>query len=316
MLCDVKMAASAGSGVHPALRDPWEAALEGSGWVMALLTATEGPAYRRPGAAMAISPEGDCAGGITSGCVEADLILRAEAVRAGGGPQHLRYGEGSPFFDLKLPCGGAVEIRLFAPRERAVLREAARLKAERRAFALTLSPEGDLSLGPWRATGRSGADFALGFRPQPRFLTFGTGPEAAVFAHLARSLGYDQLLLSHDEASLEAAAASGCATRLLRSARDLADLAVDEGCAATLFYHDHDHEPEILRRLLETPAFYIGAQGGRSTQAARLMRLAEMGASPEALKRLRGPIGLAPSSRDPKTLAVSVLAEILDLAQP
>jgi xanthine dehydrogenase accessory factor len=39
-----------------------------------------------------------------------------------------------------------------------------------------------------------------------------------------------------------------------------------------------------------------------------------MGVPAEQLARLRGPIGLIPSARDPGTLAVSVLAEIIATA--
>lgn len=94
---------------------------------------------------------------------------------------------------------------------------------------------------------------------------------------------------------------------------DLDALKIDADSAAVLFYHDHDYEPAILSYLLTTPAFYIGAQGSRSTQRTRLMRLAEMGVSEEAMSRVRGPIGLIPSSRDPRMLAVSVLAEIIGI---
>lgn len=109
------------AATHPAMLDPWDAALEwGAGTVMAILTATHGPAYRNVGAALAIAHDGRFAGAITSGCVEADLILRAAQVREDGRVQNLRYGQGSQFFDLRLPCGGAVEIRLFVEGERFV----------------------------------------------------------------------------------------------------------------------------------------------------------------------------------------------------
>lgn len=295
MFCDVKIAPPSGEGGHPALRDPWEAALEaGPGAVLALLTATEGPAYRSLGAAMAIAPGGGFAGGITSGCVEADLLLRAEEVRASDEAQRLRYGAGSPFFDLKLPCGGAVEVLLFPLRDREALRALSRARAARRPMALRVSPDGALSLAPWRAAGFEGGDFLLGFRPPPRFFIFGAGPEAAVFADLVRSLDYGGVVFERPEDF---------------DARD-----IDADCAAVLFYHDHDREPEILRRLLETPAFYIGAQGGQAAQNRRLAHLAEMGVAAADLARIRGPIGLAPSAREPRLLAVSVLAEILDLA--
>jgi xanthine dehydrogenase accessory factor len=42
------------------------------------------------------------------------------------------------------------------------------------------------------------------------------------------------------------------------------------------------------------------------------MELEGMGLTEEQRARLRGPIGLVPSARDARTLAVSVLAEVLD----
>ncbi|WP_368344458.1 XdhC family protein [Pelagovum sp. HNIBRBA483] len=65
---------------------------------------------------------------------------------------------------------------------------------------------------------------------------------------------------------------------------------------------------------LATPAFYVGAQGSKKAQDARREMLASMGIAGETLERLRGPIGLIPSARDARTLAVSVLAEVLAVA--
>lgn len=300
--------------VHPALADPWDSALAmGPGTVMAVLTATHGPAYRNPGAAMAIGADGRMAGALSSGCIEADLALQARQVRADGRPRHLRYGQGSPFIDLRLPCGGAIEVMLFALRDVDVLAALSRARAARRQVALHLSPSGRLSLdhGGSSGGGSGGGGFAMTFRAPLRFAIFGAGAEATVFADLARSLGYDHLLISHEDQSLEVARAMGCAVRRLGDLSDVADLVPDDRCAALLFYHDHDHEPRILQRLLDRPAFYIGAQGSRATHAARLARLAELGVPAEARDRVRGPIGLIPSSRDPRLLAVSVLAEVV-----
>lgn len=311
MGCTWNLAAPA--ALHPALRDPWQAALDwGGDTVIAVLTATHGPAYRNPGAAMAIARDGGFAGAITSGCVEADLILRAAEVRLSGRPQTLRYGQGSPFFDLRLPCGGAIEVMLFPLRDPAVLHDLATARAARRPVSLLITPDGGLRLAPFRDTGPVPEGFAIGFRPDPRFVIFGAGPEAEVFADLVRSMGYDGLLVSHDAAGL-ARAAEGRTHRLTGLA-DIAGLGIDARTAAVLFYHDHDYEPEILRHLLATPAFYIGAQGSRATQATRLERLRDLGVAEQALARVRGPIGVLPSSRDPRTLALSVMAEIVATA--
>ncbi len=297
---------------HPAMLDPWALAAEGAeGTVLAVLTATHGPAYRDPGAAMAICADGRFAGAITSGCVEADLILRAAEVRETGAVENLRYGQGSPFFDLRLPCGGAVEIRLFPLRDPGVMADLGRARAERRPVSLAVSAEGRLALGDWQPTGQEGETFRLGFRPALRFLIFGAGAEAAAFARLVRGMGYDHLLLSHDEASLAPVRAEGSPVRLIGGLAGIGDLQADADTAVLLFYHDHDYEPAILARMVRTPAFFVGAQGSRATQASRLARLEEMGLSAAELGRIRGPIGLIPSSRDPKSLAISVLAQVV-----
>lgn len=302
----------ASSATHPALADPWETALVmGPGTVMAVLTATDGPAYRNPGTAMAIAADGRFAGALSSGCIEADLILHAATVRQTGTPLRLRYGQGSPFIDLRLPCGGGIEVTLFALRDSDVLADLSRARADRRPVTLHLSDKGRLSLVPTPGAAGGTGDFTMTFKPPIRFVVFGAGPEAAVFADLVQSLGYDHVLLSHDDHSLRVAEAMGCTTRRLGDLPDLADLVPDDRCAALLFYHDHDHEPQILQRLLDRPAFYIGAQGSRATQAARLDRLAAMGVPPQARDRVRGPIGLIPSARDPRLLAISVLAEVV-----
>jgi xanthine dehydrogenase accessory factor len=165
------------------------------------------------------------------------------------------------------------------------------------------------------ATGRAGDTLRIRFEPEIRFLVFGKGPEASTFAALVQSAGYPNLLVSPDTETLQAAGAAGCATRHLTRQAFPEDLAADHRTAVTLFFHDHEWEPPILMGALATPAFYIGAQGSRRARDARLMEMEAEGATPDDLARLRGPIGLIPSARDARTLAVSVLAEVLDVAR-
>ena len=66
---------------------------------------------------------------------------------------------------------------------------------------------------------------------------------------------------------------------------------------------------------LKSNAFYIGAKGSLRTRDARNAALLGMGIAKSELRRIHGPVGLIPSAREPGTLAVSVLAEILAEAQ-
>ena len=58
-----------------------------------------------------------------------------------------------------------------------------------------------------------------------------------------------------------------------------------------------------------------GAMGGRRANAARGAALLAAGVAPDALAALHAPIGLFHSSRDPDTLALSTLAEIVKVYQ-
>lgn len=300
---------------YPSLMDAWQAAETwGKGTILALLIATHGPAYRNAGTAMAISKDGQIAGAITSGCIEADLVLQAQAVRQSKKPLILRYGQGSPFIDLRLPCGGAIEVMLFEVAEPAILTVLNRSREERIAVTLSVSAEGLLSLSHDPAHAPSKSCHSLHFPPPLRFLIFGTGAEAVTFAALCSGLGYETQLLSPEESSILQAQARGLNAQHVTHAHRLSELRVDAATAIVLFYHDHDFEPEILRFALRTPAFFIGAQGSRSAQARRLEHLAELGVAAEDLQRLRGPIGVTPSTRDPRSLAISALAEIMALS--
>lgn len=92
-------------------RVPLKLLSQGDG-VLAIITGTEGASYRNTGTMMAFTPEGKRTGSLSSGCIEDDIADHAKAALTTGRAIALRYGIGSPFFDLKLPCGGGLSILL------------------------------------------------------------------------------------------------------------------------------------------------------------------------------------------------------------
>lgn len=297
-------------------RDPLRAILSApQGAVLAVIAGVEGPSYRPVGAMMAVFDPATRVGTLSSGCVEGDIALHAMEARDAGAPRLLRYGRGSPFADIQLPCGGGLDILLLPQPDLAVLRDLARRRAARTPCTLEVDvASGAMRLSDTGATGMQGDLLRVRFEPDLRFLVFGKGPEAATFAALVQSAGYPNMLLSPDVETLRDGAAVGCATRHLVEQAFPPDLAVDDRTAVVLFFHDHDWEPPILQGALRTPAFYIGAQGSQRARDARHLMLEGMGVPREQIARLRGPVGLIPSARDAGTLAVSVLAEVLATA--
>jgi len=282
--------------------------------VLAVITGVEGPSYRPVGAVMALFGEKRRVGTLSSGCIESDLGLHAETALASGRPVRLRYGRGSPFIDIQLPCGGGLDILLVPRPDKAVLAGLSRKQKNRSACTLVIDPNsGGLTLRDQGETGFAGSLFQVRFLPEIFFYVFGKGPEASTFTALVQSAGYPGLLLSPDAETLATGRQTGATTRHLKTAKLPKDIQPDPWSAVLLFFHDHEWEPPILKQALDSRAFYIGAQGSQRARDNRLAEVRSLGVSEAQLARLKGPIGLVPSARDARTLAVSVLAEVLSV---
>lgn len=298
-------------------KDPIQALLDRpDDAVLAIIAGVEGPSYRPVGAMMAVFAGGDRTGTLSSGCIESDIALHAQEVLRDGRAQMLRYGRGSPFIDIQLPCGGGLDILLVPRPDTKVLSEVLNRRARRVPCTLTIDVESSaMSVQEAGETALQGGVLSVRFDPEVRFLVFGKGPEATTFASLVHAAGYPSTLMSPDDETLEIGKAAGCDVRELGSKAFPEGLSADDRTAVVLFFHDHDWEPLLLAGALNTDAFYIGSQGSQRARDARLAELSAMGISPDQLARLTGPVGLIPSARDPGTLAVSVLAEILATAK-
>lgn len=292
------------------------ATADGDG-VLAVIIRVDGPSYRPVGAFMAIFPhESRRIGTLSSGCIENDIALHAAEALAADTPRTVLYGRNSPYIDIQLPCGGGLEILLLPKPDRAALANLCAQRAARKACTLGIDLRtGAMGVSLLGETGLTFDSFQVRILPELFFYTFGKGPEAGAFATLVASAGYPNLLASPDEETLAQGALALCPTRHLKQPHWPPDLNPDQWSAIVLFFHDHEWEPPILQGALASQAFYVGAQGSQRARDLRLTELASMGVRQADLNRLYGPIGLVPSARDARTLAVSVLAEVLNVAQ-
>jgi xanthine/CO dehydrogenase XdhC/CoxF family maturation factor len=83
--------------------------------VLAIVIATEGSTYRKPGAMMLIRENAEFAGLISGGCLEGDLVEHAAAVFNDGQPRRVTYdlsSEEQAIWSLGLGCGGVVHLLL------------------------------------------------------------------------------------------------------------------------------------------------------------------------------------------------------------
>ncbi|RST31245.1 XdhC family protein [Sphingomonas ginkgonis] len=276
--------------------------------VLVLLTGTTGSFPRRVGSQMAVAADGTTAGSLSSGCVEQAIVAEARAALDATAPRRVRFGQGSPFIDIRLPCGGGIDLLFLPDPDRALLRQATERLEARRPVALSVSNDGRLSL---EDAGAEPGRLVVHHAPPLRLVVVGQGEEGLATARLARAQGLDYRLLSSDEWLLDAAAGEGLPAEPLDAPTALPELAADPWTAVVFLYHDHEWEAALIARALATPAFWVGAMGSRTTQATRLALLRDQGTDEAAIARLRGPIGLIPAAREPSTLALSVLGEIV-----
>jgi xanthine dehydrogenase accessory factor len=265
---------------------------------------------------MVFMDDGTRIGSLSSGCIESDLWLHAKEVRASETPKVVTYGVGSPFFDIKLPCGGALEILLLPQPCDEALDLIRGVLSDRIEKTIAISKStGHISAAICEEKAWDADKFRLNLIPPLRFCVFGKGPEALNFTQLAMALRYEGKLLSPDPETINTLPKSEWESILLRHQACPPNLSLDRHTAVVLFFHDHEWEVPILKVILESDAFYIGAQGSKRASESRELELGQMGVSASQRARIVGPIGLIPSTRDPQTLAVSVLAEILHRAQ-
>jgi len=284
---------------------------------LVVITGTRGGGIRPQGALMAITASGRVAGSVSNGCLDSDVVLNAQKALKTGKACTLCYGEGSPFLDIRLPCGGSLDLIIIPHPDMAVIHAALNRLNERRPVAITLN-EGEIHLATENTentAGWQGQKFFMICEPRIRMRIAGRGPEVVALTRLALAADMQVHIQSPDAECLRQAEALGASTETLKSISALPDTAKNEGrddpwTACILMFHDHDWELNLLRNALSGDAFYIGALGSRNTHAARSKALADGGVSPKDIKRVHGPIGLIPAARDSSMLAISTLAEI------
>jgi xanthine dehydrogenase accessory factor len=272
----------------------------------------EGRGARAPGTHMAVLANGGSAGSLSSGCVEKAIVAEALDAIAAGAPRRVRFGEGSAYIDIRLPCGGGIDVLIQPDPPAAALAEAARLLERRIPVLVSLGPRGEVEARPAPHPDpdpRAGW-FSVRHLPRLRLIVAGHGAEAGRTIRLAALHGADVRLLTPDEDLLAAAAAEGIAASRLVSAASDPGFEADRWTAILFLFHEHEWEIGLLRHAVASPAFWIGAMGSPATHERRCAELRALGVADDAVARVRGPVGLIPSTRDPATLALSAVAEI------
>ena len=78
---------------------------------LATVVEVQGSGPRDPGAAMAVSEDGEVAGSVSGGCVESSVVTEALEVLADGVPRLCSFGySDDEAFAVGLTCGGTISV--------------------------------------------------------------------------------------------------------------------------------------------------------------------------------------------------------------
>src|SRR5690625_4290942 len=288
-------------------------------WVTILQTWGSSP--RPIGSMMAINQDGEVVGSVSGGCIEDDLIRDREQymeqAAAQNAPLLLKYGiKADEAHRFGLPCGGVIELLVAYNASVALLDELlAAITAGQ-----TIVKECNLSTGQLRlyAGGGEGSLEVVGdtvrhfFGPQYRLLLIGAGQLSEYLATMALFNGF-QVWVCDPRSQYHSDWQVPKAT-LVTGMPDDEVLAFQPNSRSAIVALTHDPKLDDMALLeaLTSPAFYVGAIGSRRNQQKRRERLHEhFDIPPEALARLRGPVGLYIGSKTPAEIAVSIMADII-----
>jgi xanthine dehydrogenase accessory factor len=298
--------------------------------VIATVVETWGSAPRRVGSMLAVSGAGELAGSVSGGCVEGAVVAEAFEALETGRSKLLTYGvSDDEAFAVGLACGGTIRIQVQPvgptglPED--ILADLVAARAARKPVAYvvdTVTWERRLA-GPGEFPDRFRADrsgmaedgrtFIAIHNPPLRMIVVGAVHIAQPLLIMARLAGYDPLLIDPREAFGSTERFPGETISHDWPDEAMTAFGLDLRTAVVTLTHDPKIDDPAIRTAIRSEAFYIGSLGSTRTHAKRVARLEEAGFSSAEIARIHAPVGLDIGAATPAEIAVSVLAQVIQV---
>ena len=236
----------------------------------------DGSSPRPVGSQMAVNQWGQYIGQITGGCSEIAIVQLAKEVIQRQSSEVVRFGEGSPYLDITLPCGTSIDV-LFSYQENLE-------QLENIISGLKNRTSQTLKL-PYQLL-QQHFKYSKEYTPPIQLIIMGSGPIMLELHKQAEHLEFQCLLVCDDESTQNLLESSNL--EFLTSSK-FDPKVIDAQTAIAVLFHDHEKEAPLFRQTLGTQAFYIGALGSAKTQTRRKEILLKEGHSQKLVERIRGP---------------------------
>ncbi len=285
---------------------------------LATLYHSYGTSPRPVGSQMAIAEDGRWFGYLSGGCAEQAIADEGVAAIKQKRNRSVRYGVGSPYLDIQLPCGAGVDVWFDQGIEQtqvetALAQVAARTLGGLQSDTLDLNSKPSLissSKTSSLESELSSHSFRRWYVPRRRLYIIGAGPAVTALASLAAQADYELHILTPNEQTFDEVKGRGQNVSMLSDHSQIEALETDPWTSVVLMFHEHEREVKILSTFLQSDVVYIGALGSTRTHNIRLDLLKDEGLSAEQCARIHGPVGLQIQAKTPMEIAISILAEL------
>lgn len=299
---------------------------------------------------MALTSDGRICGSVSGGCVENAVFEAGVAALKTDRSQLLHFGVADETaWEVGLACGGSIDV-FVKPLNKNLFEELRSvIENEEQAINVTVIRGPNDILGreiliredgyvtgtlgsEWDATALKFANevlsngisqrallnddveiFLEAILPSLALIIVGGVHMAVSLTALAKTLGYRTIVIDPRKAWGNKERFPHV-DQIIQAWPDVAfeQLKVTRSTAIAMLTHDPKLDDPALKIALDSPAFYVGALGSRSTHAKRLERLLNDGMSESQLARLHAPIGLDIGAQSPEEIALAIMAEVVE----
>lgn len=307
----------------------------GDKFALATVVRTWGSSPRAVGSVMGVRADGATCGSVSGGCIESAVIEDALQAMSAGEPRRLHFAHitDEMAWEVGLSCGGEVDVWIDCLPNALLWDElAAKLaRDEPCVLATRYEPYCQILWTP----GQDGTEIQAAYdarRSQEveidgkkwfcnvlscrdRLVIIGAVHIAQSLVGFAKAVGFETVVIDPRTAFAQNERFKTEPDKMIAKwpKEALESVAINEDTYAVVLTHDPKIDDAALETLLRSPVAYIGALGSRTTQAKRRNSLAAKGFTAEELDRIRGPVGLKIGANSPEEIALSIIAEIVQV---
>jgi len=153
-------------------------------------------------------------------------------------------------------------------------------------------------------------------QPKEGVLIFGAGHIAVYVSKLMKVIGFKVTVIDDREEFANKERFPEADEIIVESIdKALKQVKITPSTYIVIVTRGHLQDQEVLASVIESDAAYLGMIGSRKKNATVFQNLEEQGVSTQELKKVHAPIGIDIGAQTPEEIAVSIIAEIIQVSK-